>query len=118
MDLSRPIYKDRKGENNSGYVSCKVIRLVQSAALEARKIITQIFKKGRQSQECPCLSKYSFLVDTDLNFCKKNTLVVQFSNMYQKPYSCASSIRSNLMAGPGLGSWMYGKQEDRVPAPK
>lgn len=27
MDLSRPIYKDRKGENNSGYVSCKVIRL-------------------------------------------------------------------------------------------
>lgn len=27
MDLSRPVYKDRKGENNSGYVSCKVIRL-------------------------------------------------------------------------------------------
>lgn len=54
-----------------------------------------------------------------LNFSKYNLLVVQFFNMYQNPYVPTQfHPTSRNVTGPGLGSGMQGKKEDRVPAPK
>ena len=59
-------------------------------------------------------------MDTELNFSKKKKYTggTVFQHVSKALLMCLLNSIQPHVAGPGLGSWMYGKQEDRVPAPK